>query len=85
MILKSYLNIKRKILKKGIIIGLPIYVIIVVAYLLTKNFIDFSNVAPNLTNTMEITKNSSFLVALYIPFLNLFQEEFFLEDMILFH
>lgn len=74
---KKLFKYKKKDIKKGILIGLPIYIMIVVAYLLTKNFIDFSNVAPNLTNTMGITKNNYFLVALYIPFLNSFQEEFF--------
>lgn len=74
---KKLFKYKKTDIKKGIIIGVPIYIMIVVAYLLTRNFIDFSNVAPNLSNTMGITKNNYFLVALYIPLLNSFQEEFF--------
>lgn len=74
---KKLFKYKRKDIKKGIMIGLPIYIMIVLGYLLTRNIFDFSNVAPNLSNTMGITKNNYFLVALYIPFLNSFQEEFF--------
>ncbi len=74
---KRLFKYKKKDIKKGIMIGLPIYLMIVVSYLLTRNFIDFSNVAPNLSKTMGITKDNYFLVALYIPLLNSFQEEFF--------
>lgn len=68
---------KKKDLLKSISIGIPIYFIIVIGYLLTKNIIDYSNVAPNLNNSMGITSNNYIYVALYIPLLNSFLEEFF--------
>lgn len=74
---KRLFKFKKKNILNSLYIGVPIYLLIVLAYLLTKNFIDFSNVAPNLSQTMGITKNNYIYVALYIPLLNSFLEEFF--------
>jgi membrane protease YdiL (CAAX protease family) len=75
--LKKLFKYKKQNIIQGIKIGLPIYILMITSYYLTKNIIDFSNVAPNLSKTMGITKDNYFLVALYIPLLNSFQEEFF--------
>ena len=75
--LKKLFKYKKQDIIKGIKIGLPIYILMIISYFMTKNIIDFSNVAPNLSKTMGITKDNYFLVALYIPLLNSLQEEFF--------
>jgi membrane protease YdiL (CAAX protease family) len=75
--LKKLFKYKKQDIIKGIKIGLPIYILMLISYFMTKNIINFSNVAPNLSKTMGITKDNYYLVALYIPLLNSFQEEFF--------
>lgn len=74
---KKMFTPKKKDILKSISIGIPIYLFIVIGYFLTKNIIDYSNVAPNLNNSMGITSNNYIYVALYIPLLNSFLEEFF--------
>ena len=74
---KKLFKFRKKDILKGIKIGLPIYIMMMASYFISRNIIDFSNVAPNLSQTMGITKENYFLVALYIPLLNSFQEEFF--------
>lgn len=68
---------KKNDIKKALSIGIPIYILIVTAYYLTRNIIDYSNVAPNLTKSMGITKSNFLYVTLYISILNSFLEEFF--------
>lgn len=68
---------KKNDIKKALSIGIPIYILVVTAYYLTRNIIDYSNVAPNLTKSMGITKSNFLYVTLYISILNSFLEEFF--------
>lgn len=68
---------KKNDIIKALSIGIPIYLIVITAYYLTRNIIDFSNVAPNLSSSMGITKDNYIYVAIYIPLLNSFLEEFF--------
>lgn len=74
---KKLFTPKKKDILKALSIGIPIYLVIVIGYFLTRNIIDYSNVAPNLTKSMGITSNNFIYVALYISLLNSFLEEFF--------
>ena len=60
-----------------IILSISIYLMIVIGYFLTRNFIDFSNVTTNLINNMGITLDNFLYVTIYIAFINSFCEEFF--------
>jgi len=68
---------KKDNLLKSLLLGILVYLCIVIGYFLTRNIIDYSNVAPNLTSSMGITSNNLIYVTLYISFLNSFLEEFF--------
>lgn len=65
--------------KQGVIraalLGIVVYVVIVGAYFLLRNHIDFSSVLNNLPD--GVTKTTFPFVALYISFINSLLEEFF--------
>lgn len=67
--------------KKGFLIalglGLGIYVLILGAFFLLRDFFDFSNVAGSLTENAGVTKDNFLYVSLYISFANSLLEEFF--------
>lgn len=67
--------------KKGIItallLGIGVYSVIVIGFLLTRGIIDYSNVTSSLTSGMGITANNFIYVSLYISLMNSFLEEFF--------
>ena len=58
-------------------LGIGIYGIILVGFLLTRGFIDYSNVTNSLRDGMGITADNFILVAVYISIMNSFLEEFF--------
>ena len=75
--LRTLFTFKRRGLTASLLIGVGIYVIILGGFLLTKGFIDYSNVTNSLTSGMGITADNFIYVALYISIMNSFLEEFF--------
>lgn len=73
--LHSLLRPSKQGLTRAILLGIAVYCVIVGAYFLLKNYIDFSPVLSNLPD--GVTKATFPLVALYISFINSLLEEFF--------
>lgn len=77
------LNLKSLFLpnKKGVLTAaalcIPLYIIIVAAYLLLKDVFDFSAVTATLTAGIGVNRDNFVFVALYISFINSLLEEFF--------
>ena len=67
--------------KKGMKIAfglcIPVYIVILGAYMLIKDVFDFSAVTTALTGNIGVNKSNFVFVALYISFVNSLLEEFF--------
>ena len=68
---------KKKTLVLSIGLGIAVYIVIIVAYMLFKNFIDFSAIQASLTSNVGVNADNFLLVAIYISFMNSLLEEFF--------
>ena len=75
--LKSLFRWNKKGAKLTIILAGAVYMIIVVAYSLTKGIFDFSGITKSLSNNIGVTGERFIWVALYISFINSLLEEFF--------
>ncbi len=75
--LKKLFKANKKGMKLAIILCVPTYIVIVAAYILLKDYFDFSAVTKSLTENIGVTKDNFVLVALYISFVNSLLEEFF--------
>lgn len=73
---KLFVFRKSRILKP-LLLGLAVYAVIMSAYLLLRDIIDFSRVTSSLTSGMGITADNFIYVSLYISLMNSFLEEFF--------
>ena len=58
-------------------LGGIVYIIIIVAYMIFKNWIDFSSIKDSLTSGVGVNANNFLYVAIYISFMNSLLEEFF--------
>jgi len=67
----------KKYLLYSLLIGLMIYAIIIVVYLILKSFIDLKNIKGILDSNLNINKENFIFVAIYISFVNSLLEEFF--------
>lgn len=74
---KSLFTFKKKGLLLALLLGLGVYTVIVGAFFVTRNIIDFSNVTSSLTEGMGITADNLIYVTSYVALLNSFLEEFF--------
>ncbi len=74
---KKLFKFQKKTMTTAILIGVLIYAVIVGGYFVTRNFIDFSNVAGTLQEKHGITADNFIYVSLYISLMNSFLEEFF--------
>ena len=72
----------KKSLFQSLILGILVYLVIVFAYLILKNYINLDSISDNLSNNMNINKNNFIYVALYISFINSLLEEFFFRGFI---
>ncbi len=67
--------------KKGILtalgLGIGVFSIILIAYFLFKNLIDFSGIANQLTSSAGVSADNFVFVAVYISIINSLLEEFF--------
>jgi len=75
--LKSLFVPRKKGIKLALLLCLPIYIIIVGAYLLFKDIFDFSSITASLTQNIGVNKDNFIYVSLYISFINSLLEEFF--------
>lgn len=77
----SYFNIFKINSKKDFLIsiffGVIIYIFIISSYLISKNYIDFSEISRSLMSKENITGNNFIFVAIYISFFNSLLEEMF--------
>lgn len=74
---KEVLSFKKDGFLTGILLGLFVFIFLFGGYFIIRNFVDFSNIVPNLESNMGITKSNFIFVCLYIAFINSFLEEFF--------
>lgn len=74
---KGLFTFKKKGLLLALLLGIGVYTVIVGAFFLTRNIIDFSNVTSSLTEGMGITADNLIYVTSYVALLNSFLEEFF--------
>lgn len=74
---KKLFVFKKSGILKSLLLGAAVYAVIMSAYLLLRDIIDFSKVTSSLTNSMGITADNFIYVSLYISLMNSFLEEFF--------
>lgn len=61
----------------SIILGMSVYSIIIIAYMILKNYIDINSIRTLITTTIGVNADNFILVAIYISFINSLLEEFF--------
>lgn len=71
-----------KHLKTGIILGLISFCIVIIAYMIFRNSIDFAGIVTEMQEKSRITAANFVLVGLYVTFINSFLEEFFFRGYI---
>lgn len=69
-------------LKLSLILGIGIYIIIVLFYLVANSLIDLSSIKTSLETNLGINKNNFIAIALYVCFCNSFLEEWFFRGFI---
>ena len=74
---KKLFVFRKKGLLKAFLLGVGVYSVILVGFLLTRNVIDYSGVTSSLNSGMGITADNFIYVSLYISLMNSFLEEFF--------
>lgn len=81
--LKDYFKIKdKKQLIKSLLLGLGVYIIILGAYFILKDFINLDNIKERLLDSISVNKNNFVIIAIYISFMNSLLEEFFFRGFI---
>ena len=75
--IKEIFTVRKKGIKLALLLGLPLYVVILGGYLLLKDVFDFSAITGALTSNIGVTGKNFIFVSLYISFVNSFLEEFF--------
>ncbi len=75
--LKELFAANKKGMKIAFSLCIPVFVLILGAYLLLKDVFDFSAVTTALTGNIGVNKDNFVFVALYISFVNSLLEEFF--------
>lgn len=77
MHLKDLFKINKRGMRTALIMCIPVYVVIVVSYLLLKDVFDFSAVTKSLTHNIGVNRDNFLTVSIYISFINSLAEEFF--------
>ncbi len=75
--LKQVIKPNKKGLTTAFALCIPVYIIILIAYMLFKNIFDFSSVTKSLTANIGVSRHNFVFVAIYISFVNSLLEEFF--------
>ncbi|MCH5268178.1 MAG: CPBP family intramembrane metalloprotease [Lachnospiraceae bacterium] len=68
--------LNKKTIMKLLLLGFLIYIVIIVAYFLTRNIFDYPSLVNSLSTDQKVNSGSFIWVALYISFCNSFLEEF---------
>ena len=76
-VVKNLFALKKTGLVKSLGLGITIFVIIIIGYLIFKRWIDFGEVTNLLTANAGVNKENFVFVSLYISFINSFLEEIF--------
>ena len=74
---KSMFQLKWGAMRRSLLLGIIVYVVIVGGYFLLKDVIDFSNITTSLNQSVGVNASNFIFVALYISIVNSFLEEFF--------
>ncbi len=74
---KKLFIFEKKMLLVSLSLGLGVFAVIIAAYLVCRNFYDFSVIAGNLTSGAGVTADNFIYVSIYISFVNSLLEEFF--------
>lgn len=75
---KEYFKINdKKQIRRALLLGLGIYLIVQIGYFILKGFIALDNIAAILENNLSVNKNNFVFVSLYISLINSLLEELF--------
>lgn len=75
--LRSLFRADKRGMKLAFLLCIPVFAIILVAYILFRNVFDFSMITSALTGDIGVNKENFVFVAIYISFVNSLLEEFF--------
>ena len=75
--LKKLFISKKKDLLLALALGAGVFAVIMTAYFLCRNYIDFSGIQESLTGGIGVNADNFIYVAIYISFVNSLLEEFF--------
>jgi len=75
-------KIQTSTFRLGLILGLVSFAVIMVAYFILREYIDFNSIAQELQSKSKITPSNFTFIGLYIIFGNSFLEEFFFRGFI---
>ncbi len=75
--IKEILKPKKSGIKKAVLLGISVYIIIFGGYMLLQNVFDFSAITDTLTKNIGVNGKNFIFVSLYISFVNSLLEEFF--------
>lgn len=75
--LNNLFKVNKSGMKIAFSLCIPVFVIILTAYMLLKDVFDFSAVTQALTGNIGVNRNNFLYVAIYISFVNSLLEEFF--------
>ena len=80
---KDYFKIKNKRkLIKSLLLGIGVYIIILGAYFILKDFINLDNIKERLLESISVNKSNFVIISIYISFVNSLLEEFFFRGFI---
>ena len=75
--LRRLFRVSRNGVAAALGVGIAVYAMVLLAYVLARNVFDFSALTANLTAQTGVKRDNFLLVALYISFVNSLLEEFF--------
>ncbi|MGI6509278.1 MAG: CPBP family intramembrane glutamic endopeptidase [Erysipelotrichaceae bacterium] len=79
------INFNLTSLKKVLPLAIGVYILIISAYFIFRNFFDFSHVKEALLNSTGVGKDNFIFVSLYVALINSFLEEFFFRGYCFLH
>lgn len=75
--INKVMELRNKGIGKALLLGIAVYILILIAYLIVRNFYDFSVITALLGEKVGVQKDNFLYVALYISICNSWLEEFF--------
>lgn len=68
---------EKKMFLRALLLGAGVFSVVIIAYLICRNFYDFSSIAGKLTSDSGVNADNFIYVSIYISFVNSLLEEFF--------